>query len=281
MDTLGHLLAVDTDGPKSGVVSSLISYSRSQTFLSGSNLASSGVPDSDELDSLESQHPHSAPIDMLEVANGWDRERLIHAVAHGDEEFVVGSLRWEDDGPPTPTTLGPSHLSHTPPTPSIPRRERTRSRPLAATRHKRARITSTPTVPSSDIRIGAGRGRSSNPSPPMPMHVEGHASSAPTKPHFLPSSPPDERTPLLASSSRSSSIYEGPSSTVSPASPCSEATLTELDLPSTNPKMLSEAIQKIGAERRARSVSRAPPPPPGNSTYGQTVRGTSKSNKYG
>lgn len=216
--SLNQRLHLDIDRA-SGVVGSIVSFGRSQTFLSGSNLASTpgtenvffgrddeeyagedeadGVPDEMEEIEEEEQQPSTDRDPEWEA----DRDRLIHAHAHQDEEFVVGSTNWDDDELDTPTTtLGPTTMP-------FASRPRTHSRPLASSyRQSRTRHISTPTIPSSSVRAGRGgregrvspptsaasgssrnelrrgggsSGGSSRMSPPMAAVIEGRPSSAP------------------------------------------------------------------------------------------------------
>lgn len=263
MNSLGPQMdsGYDSETARSLVVSSLISYAHSQTFLSGSNLATTPTGnvffDRDEYDTGDEA---GAEDDEDEED---DRDRLLRAAAHDDEEFLVGSHSWDEDppSPTTATTLGPPTLLPSPPRPiaiggSRPQRTRTR-------------ITSTPSIPTTSTRANRGRATSTRSpparfSPPLATHVEGRPSSAPVIPRFMPSSPPmrlDERTPLLTVSS-ASSTYGSPTT----STPASEVTVTGLRVPSPSPK-----VSPRRSSQRRRSSVRKIHVPPGKSTYGQTV----------
>ncbi|KAG8983423.1 hypothetical protein FRB90_006047, partial [Tulasnella sp. 427] len=180
--SINHRLHLDIDR-SSGVVGSLVSFGRSQTFLSGSNLASTpgtveyageDENDGDEAEENEDEDEDEAD-DRDEEArisgsgvgvadrsperdadHDRDRDRLIRAHAHEDEEFVVGDPNhWDEDELDTPTaTLGPTTMP-------FASRPRTHSRPQQASRQQahqqRTRHISTPTIPSSSVRRGGGR----------------------------------------------------------------------------------------------------------------------------
>ncbi|KAG8925667.1 hypothetical protein FRC01_009853 [Tulasnella sp. 417] len=320
--SLNQRLHLDIDRA-SGVFGSLV---RSQTFLSGSNLASTpgtenvffgrddeeyagedegGVPEEDEMEEIEDEHPSIAHRDAE-----WDaeeRDRLLHAHAHQDEEFVVGSTNWDEDDADTPTsTLGPTTMP-------FASRPRTHSRPMAGSyrqqQQSRTRHISTPTIPSSSVRSGRGRTSSgasrsearrsgsgatppatgssgatpSRMSPPMAAVIEGRPSSAPVAaPRFMPSSPTqvrqvdDERTPLIRISGASSPTrYDSV-----PVTPTTEATLA----PSPTSRYLQPRPKVVipqqppppppphrNRERRRSSAVKRSRLPPGRSTYGQTL----------
>lgn len=275
MSFSSHLPHIDGEAARSLVVGSIISYGRSQTFLSGSNLAS--TPVDDNVFGTTDEEDYIDPYEAEDDESDWegDRARLIRAAADHDEEFVVGTTGWDEDqvDAPTPTALGP-------PTTSLggPSRPRAFTRPIpGSSRASRTRFTSTPTVPSSSVRASRGRGVRPIGNVPhiSPPTIDARPSSAPVVPRFMPSSPPitqiDERTPLI-SISGASSTYSGESG----STPTSEATVTGLTIPShAAERRLSisqpDALRKPSMRRRSSARPR-PVLPPGKSTYGQTVR---------
>ncbi|KAG8903037.1 hypothetical protein FRB99_003807 [Tulasnella sp. 403] len=284
--SFSRALHVDSEARRSGVVGSIVSYSRSQTFLSGSNLASTPAEggflgrDEEEYGSGDEggEDEDDAERDNDdEVNSDWDREQRAREEAHPDDGFVGTTSHWDDEPEsPATTTLGPS--TFTGPSP-FATRPRTQSRPISGSfqpryQSTRVRNTSTPTVPPSSIRTGR-RGRGSSISPPLGASVDARPSSAPIIPRFGPSSPTrlDERTPLISISGASSTYTTPPVST-----PSSEATLTNLvplavpkTLPERSGRKLSPADSRRHSVRRRRSNIRKPALPPGRSTYGQTL----------
>lgn len=320
--SLNQRLHLDIDRA-SGVVGSLVSFGRSQTFLSGSNLASTpgtgnpffgrddeeyagedegGVPEEDEMEEIDDEE-HHPPIAERDPEWDADRDRLIRAHAHEDEEFVVGSTNWDEDDADTPTsTLGPTTMP-------FASRPRTHSRPGSYRQPSRMRHISTPTIPSSSVRASRGRtspsstsasrgearrggaatggggssggGTPSRMSPPMAAVVEGRPSSAPVAPRFV--MPPqvrqvdmDERTPLIRISGTSSPTRYDGSAPVTPSTLAPSPTHLQ---PQPHPKVViphhQPPQQPRQPDRKRRSSVKRPHLPPGRSTYGQTVRALS------
>lgn len=333
--SLNQRLHLDIDRA-SGVVGSLVSFGRSQTFLSGSNLASTpgtanpffdrddeeyagedeagpddGVPEEDEMEEIEDEHPSLTHTTDRDGPLQWDaeRDRLIRAHAHEDEEFVVGSTNWDEDDADTPTTtLGPTTMP-------FASRPRTHSRPMAGSYRQQApssrtRHISTPTIPSSSVRAGRGRtspstgsasrselrrggttpvsggssggGTPSRMSPPMAAVIEGRPSSAPVLPRFMPgsSAPPpqvrqvdDERTPLIRISGASSPTRYDGSAPVTPStlapSPAHHLQQPKVVIP--HQAVVQQHQPPHRQPRRRRSSVKPTRLPPGRSTYGQTL----------
>ena len=258
-------LSVDTR-PRNSVVDTLLSYGRAQTFMSGSNLAS--TPSENVFEDDDGWETDEGEGEVDESDGEWGTDRLVRAAAQEDDELIVGQHDWNDrdyEEPLTPTVLGPSTLPSS--SPFFPTtRPRTQSRPrnyharTPSQGQSRSRLTSNPTQPSSIAGIAPSSPGAFAPS------LEPHPSSAPTKFGERASvSPPsklvdNERAPLIPKLAPKLTLSQDGNEHL------------RQNLDSSTPT--ARKFSRVSARRPSMKRRRSNAPPfvhRGSSTFGQTV----------
>ncbi|KAG8936618.1 hypothetical protein FRC02_000611 [Tulasnella sp. 418] len=191
MNSIGQSLIDSDRPPRSGVVGSFLSYRRAQTFLSGSNIASTpseSVFDSDEYSDEAEDEGDFAEEDQ--DGSDWGPDGNAHEEHEGMFE-IPGT--WDSPDPAAPTTLGPATLPSSSPL-SYPR-SLTRPRNFRTRPQNEARFNPGSLGPTSP-RLGS---QVDPAGPPMSQHNLQPSSVATQTRLAFADYKIDERTPLVQS----------------------------------------------------------------------------------